>query len=349
MDFVIDPEIESLLNPLTTEEWSKLEASIAKEGCRDSGVVAVLPDGVRILADGRNRGKICADFDIEFPTKEIAFPDRESLILWVINNQLGRRNLTEERKAYYRGKEYLETRKNIGKPKLAHSEPITNDEGSTAENVAKKHGVSRETVKRDAEFTAAVDSMPKEEAEIVLSGKSGQTKKAIAGGAKPILCDRCQRTGAVKDCEKCVEARKAAKVKKKTPTETPPPVVEAESEPTETPCDGNGIPWTGKALEAIKAEPQFAEMGRQLSKMAKVIAETESLHLYSYSMQSVVASLKTIRSTLLDALPAYVCPYCDGTLKTVEGPQKGKACEVCNRQGWVSKSTYKRSPKGAAK
>lgn len=347
MDFIIDPEIESLLNPLTTEERNKLESSIAKEGCRDAGIVGVLPDGTKILADGHNRGIICADFNIDFRTVEMAFPNRESLIQWVIDNQFARRNLTEERKAYYRGKEYLNTRKTVGKPNSATVAELEST-NETAEIVAKKHGVSPRTVENDANFTKAVDALPKEEAEIVLSGKSGQTKKAIAGGAKPILCDRCQRTGAVKDCERCVEARKATKKKKKPPAETPP-VVEADSEPTETPCDGNGIPWTGKALEAIKAEPQFSEMGRQLSKMAKVIAETDSLHLYSYSMQSVVSSLKTIRSTLLDALPAYFCPYCDGTLKTVEGSQKGKACEVCNRQGWVSKSTYKRSPKGAAK
>ena len=345
-DYVIDSEIQSLLNPLTDEERSKLEASIALRGCRESGTVAVLPDGSKMLADGHNRETICADFDIPFLTIEEEFKDRESIIQFVIDNQFGRRNLTEERKAYYRGKEYLNTKKSPVFFEVATIATSESDKKTTAEKLAEKHGVSPKTIRNDADYAEAVDAMPKKDAEIVLSGKSGMTKSEVANGKTLILCDRCQRTGTVKDCANCVEARKAArKPKKAADVETPV----AEPEPVEIPCDGNGVPWTGASLIAIKAETQFVEMGRQLSKMAKVIAETESLHLYSYSMQSVVASLKPVRSTLLDALPAYFCPSCDGTLKTVEGREKGKACEVCCRQGWVGKSTYKRSPKGASK
>lgn len=348
MDFIIDPEIEKLLNPLTKEEYAKLEASIAKDGCRDAGVVAVMPDGKRILADGHNRACICADFNIDFRTVDLTFKDRESLILWVIDNQFARRNLTEERKAYYRGKEYLETRKTVGKP----NSEIVSELGDTAKKIADKHGVTDRTVRNDADFAEAVDALPEPEKEIVLSGKSGKPKKAIAAGEKPILCDRCERTGAVKDCERCVEARKATKKKKKKEPEVTPPVVEAEPEPEAAMVDGNGISWADKApkaLIAIKAAKPFDEFARQLSKMAKTIADDESLRLYTYSMQSVVSSLRNVRTTLLDALPAYVCPYCDGSTRTVDGAEKGKMCEVCQRQGWVAKSTYKRSPKGAAK
>lgn len=355
-DYEIDPEIQHLLPHLDEEERLNLETAILKSRHVDPGVVAIIggiaggAEGCRVLADGHNRKSICADHGIPFPVRYLTFPDRESVIEWIINNQLSRRNLSDERKSYYRGKDFLNTRKSKGNPQFPHNEGIVSELGEAAEKVAKKHGVGRATVERDVKFAEAVDALPKEDAEIVLSGKSGMTKSEVANGKTLILCDRCQRTGTVKDCANCVEARKAArkaarKPKKAADVETPV----AEPEPVEIPCDGNGVPWTGASLIAIKAETQFVEMGRQLSKMAKVIAETESLHLYSYSMQSVVASLKTVRSTLLDALPAYFCPYCDGTLKTVEGREKGKACEVCCRQGWVGKSTYKRSPKGASK
>lgn len=342
MDFVIDPEISVLLNPLTNEERSDLESSIVLDGCRDAGIVAVLPDGSKFLADGHNRKTICAYFDIPFLFTEKAFLTRESVIQWVIKNQLGRRNLTDERKAYYCGMQFLNTRKSVGNPLFPQNEGIGIDHGEAAEKVAAEHGVSRSTVERNADFAKAVDALPTEEKEIVLSGKSGMTKADVVNGKKLILCDRCQRTGPVAKCANCIEARKAARKPKKEPEQ----LEDSEPETPTVPVDGNGVPWSGNALIAIKAEPQFIEMARQLSKMASLIVKDESLHLYSFSMQSIVAAIKGIRSTLLDALPAYVCPYCAGTLKTIEGQESGKACNVCNRQGWVAKSVYGRSPKG---
>lgn len=127
---------------------------------------------------------------------------------------------------------------------------------------------------------------------------------------------------------------------------------EKQDEPEiEEPKDDNGEIWKDKAPKAIKAleaAGPLREMSRQLAGMIRQIEENESLRLYTYSMQSVIAAMKTTKETLLGAIPSYVCPYCDGTTKTLEGPQKDKGCEVCQRQGWVTKSTYRRSPKGQA-
>ena len=352
-DYVIDPEIGDLLPELDTHELANLEASIAADGCQQSGIVGVLPDGSKILVDGHNRKKICADLKVAFPSIEKAFPNRDSITEWVVNNQLGRRNLTDEQRTYYLGLQYRQNRKKPTNSPSGHFVPTVGNTGLTSENIAITADVSGKTVKRAAAFSEAVDAMPKDEKKIVLSGQSGLTKAEITKGKKVILCERCTRVGAIKDCVGCVEARRAAKKAKKDAKQKPPSEPESDGppepdEPPAAPCDGNGVPWKGHALVAIEVAPKFKEMSRQLSKMAKAIVDDESLRLYTFSMQSVIAGIRTLQATLLDALPAYVCPYCDGTLKTVEGPEKGKACEVCCRQGWVGKSTYKRSPKGYA-
>ncbi len=84
----IDPEFKSLIPPLTTEEYAGLEESILSEGCRDA---LITWNG--ILIDGHNRFEICTKHGIPFGTTEKNFDSREDVIIWIIRNQFGRRNL----------------------------------------------------------------------------------------------------------------------------------------------------------------------------------------------------------------------------------------------------------------
>jgi len=84
----IDPEFKALIPPLSTEEREQLEANILQDGCRDPLVVW---DGT--LIDGHNRYEICARLDLPFDTKEYDFDTRDDAKVWIIQNQLGRRNL----------------------------------------------------------------------------------------------------------------------------------------------------------------------------------------------------------------------------------------------------------------
>lgn len=92
MNLIIDPEFSSLIPPLTDEEFAGLEKSIKEEGCRDALVVWD-NDGKKILVDGHNRYRICQKHGIEFKTIEKAFDNREDVIEWMCDTQLGRRNL----------------------------------------------------------------------------------------------------------------------------------------------------------------------------------------------------------------------------------------------------------------
>lgn len=86
---IIDPEFKSLIPPLAAVEREQLEANIETDGCRDPLVI-----WRGLLLDGHNRHEICERLDIDYKTVSIELPDRNAAMVWIINNQFGRRNLT---------------------------------------------------------------------------------------------------------------------------------------------------------------------------------------------------------------------------------------------------------------
>ena len=89
-EIVIDSEFAALIPPLTDDELKRLEQSIIAEGCRDALVL-----WGNILIDGHNRYKICMKHNIEFRTIQREFKDRDEVLLWIMQNQLSRRNLSD--------------------------------------------------------------------------------------------------------------------------------------------------------------------------------------------------------------------------------------------------------------
>ena len=89
----VDKEFESLIPPLSSEEFAQLEENCVKDGIRDPLVVWELPDG-DILVDGHNRWKISAKHaGIRFNVVKMHFENRDAAKEWILKNQLGRRNL----------------------------------------------------------------------------------------------------------------------------------------------------------------------------------------------------------------------------------------------------------------
>jgi len=101
-ELIIDKEFKELIPPLTEEERKQLEQSLLKEGCRDAIVVW---NG--IIIDGHNRYEICKKHGIPFETLKKDFKNRTKAKVWIIHNQLGRRNL----KTYEKGLMGLELKK----------------------------------------------------------------------------------------------------------------------------------------------------------------------------------------------------------------------------------------------
>ena len=86
----IDREFESLIAPLSDSEFAHLKQNILSDGCREP--IAVWNG---IIVDGHNRYKICVENSIPFQTVSMRFKDRSEAIMWMLKNQLGRRNLTD--------------------------------------------------------------------------------------------------------------------------------------------------------------------------------------------------------------------------------------------------------------
>jgi DNA modification methylase len=84
----INPELQSLIPPLTSLEYQQLTNNILSEGIRE----AILTwDGT--IVDGHNRYSIAQEFGIPFTTKAMQFTDLNECKEWMILNQFGRRNL----------------------------------------------------------------------------------------------------------------------------------------------------------------------------------------------------------------------------------------------------------------
>lgn len=94
MKLTIDNEFKNLIPPLTADEYRGLEESILAEGCRDSLIA-----WHGILIDGHNRYEICEKYGLPFTVTETDFESRDAVKLWMMKNQLARRNLNDFQRA----------------------------------------------------------------------------------------------------------------------------------------------------------------------------------------------------------------------------------------------------------
>lgn len=87
----VDPELKDLLPPLTDEEYKLLEKNIVDNGF-DRNFPIMKWHGY--IADGHNRYSICKKHSIEPAIGILAYDTKEEIMEWMLNIQLGRRNLS---------------------------------------------------------------------------------------------------------------------------------------------------------------------------------------------------------------------------------------------------------------
>lgn len=159
----VDPEFLALIPPMREEEAHRLEESIAKDGFNSALGKILTWRGA--IVEGHNRYKICQKYKSPFETHEMKFSSREEAINWIINNQLGRRNLTPEQYDYLRGKRYEMEKKEIPNPegKNQFSEDGGKDcpQPTTAQKMAKESRVCARTIRNDAAFAKGIDTIAK--------------------------------------------------------------------------------------------------------------------------------------------------------------------------------------------
>lgn len=90
-DLKIDPELRDLLPPLTSEEYKQLEKNIVENGF-DRNFPIMEWQG--FIVDGHNRYDICKKHNIEPIIGTLAYKTKEEVMEWMLDIQLGRRNLT---------------------------------------------------------------------------------------------------------------------------------------------------------------------------------------------------------------------------------------------------------------
>ena len=88
----IDPELRDLLPPLTDEEYKQLEKNIVENGF-DKNFPIMEWHGY--IVDGHNRYDICKKHDItDYVVGTLAYETKEEVMEWMLDIQLGRRNLS---------------------------------------------------------------------------------------------------------------------------------------------------------------------------------------------------------------------------------------------------------------
>ncbi|RDB02800.1 hypothetical protein [Runella aurantiaca] len=211
------PELEQLIPPLLSDELHQLEQNILREGCREALLIwqtteeIIAPEtkgtaAIYVLIDGHNRYSICSKHGIDFKIHLVDFKNLYDVRQYMIDNQLGRRNLTAEQISYLRGMKYLTEKKEKGKYERlehkghfvpygnevvestsilgggehkGHFVPYAQETLSTSEKLGKRYNVSGKTIKRDAEFASGLEKLEPALKSEILAGKTKVNKTLI--------------------------------------------------------------------------------------------------------------------------------------------------------------------------
>ena len=192
----INPKFKDLIPPLLPKEYAGLEELIKTEGIRDA---LIAWNGV--IVDGHNRFEIAERHGItDYKITEMDFPNEAAAMMWIIDTQLGRRNLSKldrielanKRKPLYREKG-KEKQREAGGAVRQKSDKAAID---TKKELADLAGVSHDTFKKGEEILA--NATP----ELIQEVREGKKKINRAY--------REMQTGTIV-CKKCGEEKPTSK------------------------------------------------------------------------------------------------------------------------------------------
>lgn len=177
-DLNILPELQEYIRSLKPYEYAQLEQSIIEEGCLDPLKIWRGADDKVYIVDGHHRFEICKKHNKPFKTEKVYFENIAQVKEYMIQLQLGRRNLTKQELSYYRGLHFHMYKNDFGVRKYKENE------GSTASQLSNIHGVSERTITRDALITSLLDRLSPKQKQAYLAGESKITRKMLEDGAK---------------------------------------------------------------------------------------------------------------------------------------------------------------------
>ena len=296
-DLTVDPEFRDLIPPLNEEELKLLEESLVADGCESPLIVW---NGV--IVDGHNRYAICRKHEIPFAIQEKNFSSRDDAMLWMLRNQLGRRNLNNYQRVELvlkfepLVKNAAEQRMMAGKaanpvPTLAQGQT----KGRTRDHLSEAAGVSHGTFAKAKKLVQSADEETKRE---LRAGKvtvnrayTDLLEKEHEGETK--ICERCKQekplsafsipsnrrsfSSVCRDCEKEISAvaKSAAEAAAKpADTAAKPADIAASSEP---PCPIPGmVMHNGAPIHVERPLPDTPEMFRYVADLVKSCCEEDA-------------------------------------------------------------------------
>lgn len=192
----IDPEFSAQILPLSFEELQQLEMNMIRDGKLTDPIIV----WNKTILDGHNRYNILRKHSfIEYEIKEMEFSSRQEALIWICNHQLGRRNLTPERRKYLIGKRY-EAEKQVSQNRVNQytsakknatdqNDPCQNKSGShiTRQRIANETGTSEGYVQRAEKYmngVEAADEAAPGAREEILNGKIKAADREICAIAK---------------------------------------------------------------------------------------------------------------------------------------------------------------------
>jgi hypothetical protein len=170
-ELIILEELEQFITRPNEEELRLLEKSILKEGIREPLQVWLQKEGQAVLIDGHNRYRIARKHGISYQVNKLHFDSIEEAKNWMLLTQMGRRNLNDYQRSYYRGLQYLREKQVGNATKSVVNFTTWNN---TAQRLAKTYQISEKTIRNDATFAHLIDSLAAKEPqlrELILSKK----------------------------------------------------------------------------------------------------------------------------------------------------------------------------------
>lgn len=257
---VVLPELKAYIDPLTPDEHDALERSILAEGCRDALVL-----WGDVLVDGHNRYGICQQHGLPFQTvQNTRFQSMEDVHLWMIDQHLGRRSVSE----FQRGVLALKKREIIAErraqaaaavvaakaeaaqspdgqaPWEGDTDPVVAKALATVAKVPEDALDTREALARAARLTAAqvkaIEAIHQNAApEVVAAVKSGELSLNAAAVVATLSVEEQQAAaaGGAQDLKQAAKrVREAKKNPRPAPRTWPPRAKRQRRRPTPRSC-----------------------------------------------------------------------------------------------------------------
>lgn len=302
----IDKELESLCPALSADELRLLEESIAADGCRDEIVLWANHD--KTVIDGHNRYRICEKLGKTFKTMSLAFDSKDEVKLWMLRNQMGRRNLSDSQRAMMAARMV-----NLNPGDNQHTKEVM--QICTTSDAANHAAVSPRTV---ASARKVIEQGTPELQKLVTDGEV-----AVSAAAEVSKKPKAEQKKIVAKGPAAVKAAaKESKAKPKISGGATFDIAEIEaaqaSEQTDSPD-----------LAALQA-PYDVMLNAitQIKKLWNEVTADERDGVYvAQKRQRVLTLLDDLRPPIAQARPMKVCTFC-----------KGKGCEKCSGCGWWPRS-----------